>query len=123
MNIKICLSHKNGMPVCLPVLHQRFTCKFFVQIFCQSVTRKRCQKGLSYKFFVRITLMKLTPGGFYALLAAHMASLLLNWDADTLMFRQRMRKGKPAKAIQVIILATLYIQIFCTNIVFLRTCN
>jgi hypothetical protein len=40
-------------------------------------------------------------GGFYALLAAHLASLLMNWEADTLVFRQRMRRGKPAKAIQV----------------------
>jgi hypothetical protein len=36
---------------------------FFIRIFCQSqnVTRKSCQKRLSYKKSVRKTLMKLTP--------------------------------------------------------------
>ena len=29
-------------------------------------------------------------GGFYALMAAHVASLLLNWESDTLIFRQRI---------------------------------
>jgi len=41
------------------------TLVFFVQNFCQSqnVTRKSCQKRLSYKKFACITLMKLTAGG------------------------------------------------------------
>ncbi len=40
--------------------------------------------------------------GFYALLAAHLASLVLNWEADTFIFRKRIRAKKPAKAIQVL---------------------
>ncbi len=30
-------------------------------------------------------------------MAAHVASLLLNWDSDTFIFRQRTTKNKPAK--------------------------
>jgi hypothetical protein len=33
-------------------------------------------------------------GGFYALMAAHAASLLLNWESDTLIFRQRTTQVK-----------------------------
>ena len=36
-------------------------------------------------------------GGFYALMAAHLASLLLNWDSDNMIFRLRTHKKKPAK--------------------------
>ena len=38
------------------------------------------------KYFGLIILL----GGFYALMAAHVASLLLNWESDTLIFRQRI---------------------------------
>jgi len=38
------------------------------------------------------SLVEELPGGFYALMAAHVASLLLNWDSDTLIFRQRIRE-------------------------------
>ena len=57
---------------------------------------------------IAVQIFSFFPGGFYALLAAHLASLAMNWDADTLVFRQRMRKGKPAKAIQVLISTTSF---------------
>ncbi len=44
--------------------HQHFTRAFLVRIFCQSqnVTRKAAKTTYSYEKFVRLTLMKLTPG-------------------------------------------------------------
>ncbi len=54
--------------------HQRFTCAFFVRLFCQSqnVTRKRCQNNVYTKKLYLKMLMKLTS--WHAKIANHLSS-------------------------------------------------
>jgi hypothetical protein len=65
-----------------------------MQVKLQVATLQRIKTSL--KSFLRILQYHLAgaSGGVYALVSAHLASLILNWEEDSLILRRRIRSGR-----------------------------